>query len=105
MVGRQFKLKGSVFFFIYLVNCSMAIMTSRDGHASSAGLETCLRCKKVVKGIKAGICVTIGFTQNVRVLEQRCTGHSRSLRKFAVKAGKTHSAIKWYCDKCTRTFF
>ena len=48
-------------------------MTSNDGHASPAGLEVCLRCKKGVKGNEAGlececvICAIIGFTQNVRV--------------------------------------
>ena len=48
-------------------------MASNDCHASSAGLEVCLRCKKGVKGNEAGtldwsvICAIIGFTQNVRV--------------------------------------
>ena len=30
-------------------------MTSSEGHASYAGLETCLRCKKVVNGTDAGL--------------------------------------------------
>ena len=30
-------------------------MTSNDCHASPAGLEVCLRCKKGVKGNEAGL--------------------------------------------------
>ena len=30
-------------------------MTSNDGHASPAGLEVCLRCKKGMKGDEVGL--------------------------------------------------
>ena len=80
-------------------------MTSSDGHASSAGLESCLRCKKAVKGTEAGLeCDLCHYW-----FHTKCEGVSaevyRALQKFeeAVKAGKTHSAIKWYCDSCSRT--
>ena len=80
-------------------------MTSSDGHASSAGLETCLRCKKAVKGTEAGLeCDLCHYW-----FHTKCEGVAaevyKALQKFeeAVKAGKTHSAIKWYCDSCSRT--
>ena len=57
MVVRQLKLGVwfSLHFFYPLEILEHADKTSNDGHASPAGLEVCLRCKKGVKGNEAGL--------------------------------------------------
>ena len=80
-------------------------MTSNDGHASPAGLEVCLRCKKGVKGNEAGLeCDLCHYW-----FHTKCEGVGadlyKALQKFeeAVRVGRSSSAIKWYCDSCART--
>jgi len=80
-------------------------MTSNDGHASSAGLEVCLWCKKGVKGNEAGLeCDLCHYW-----FHTKCEGVGadlyKALQKFeeAVRVGRSNSAIKWYCDSCART--
>ena len=83
----------------------MADMTSNDGHASPAGLEVCLHCKKGVKGNEAGLeCDLCHYW-----FHTKCEGVGadlyKALQKFeeAARAGRSSSAIKWYCDSCART--
>ena len=80
-------------------------MTSNDCHASPAGLEVCLRCKKGVKGTEAGLeCDLCHYW-----FHTKCEGVGadlyKTLQKFeeAVRVGRSNSAIKWYCDSCART--
>ena len=78
-------------------------MTSNDCHASPAGLEVCLRCKKGVKGNEAGFeCDRCHYS-----LHTKCEGVDlyKALQKFeeAVRVGRSNSAIKWYCDSCAIT--
>ena len=80
-------------------------MTSNDGHASPAGLEVCLRCKKGVKGNEAVLeCDLCHYWFHTKC-ESVGADLYKALQKFeeAVRVERSNSAIKWYCDSCART--
>ena len=106
VVAWQSKLGAPGFFVLFVLgNFSVADMTLNDGHASPAGLEVCLCCKKGVKGNEAGLeCDLCHYW-----FHTKCEGVGadvyKALQKFeeAVRVGRANSAIKWYCDSCART--